>query len=463
MKRTMRRGHMAVLAALAALAAPAGFLGAGVKIAAEWVPNEKATAAFDFKDVPRPAQGDAATGAKFTVLDGRRDANGGELDALHDGRLPSGEDEPSANFFFAAGTDGGRLLVDLGSKLDIAQVNTYSWHPGARGPQVYTLYGSAGEAPGFNPRPERSIDPLSCGWKLIAAVDTRSKGGGGQHGVSLAGDDGVLGAYRYLLFAISRTEAADPFGNTFYSEIDVLDAASKAAVPIPPPAPRREIIAAADGAFRITIDTTDAPDLSEWVQKELAPVVKEWYPKIADMLSSKDFKAPAAVTITFSSTMRGVAATAGARVNCAARWYRSNLRGEAKGSVVHELVHVVQQYGRARGGARPPGWLVEGIADYIRWFKYEPEARGAEIDPRRAAQARYDASYRVSANFLDWVARKHAPDIVKNLNAALREGRYREDLWKEYTGRTLEELGAAWKESLAKAPSAPEGDARERP
>jgi len=49
------------------------------------------------------------------------------------------------------------------------------------------------------------------------------------------------------------------------------------------------------------------------------------------------------------------------------------------------------------------------------------------------------------------------------LNAALREGRYREDLWKEYTGRTLEELGAAWKESLAKAPSAPEGDARERP
>jgi len=33
------------------------------------------------------------------------------------------------------------------------------------------------------------------------------------------------GKFRYLLFDISATEKEDPFGNTFYSEIDVIDAA----------------------------------------------------------------------------------------------------------------------------------------------------------------------------------------------------------------------------------------------
>ena len=38
------------------------------------------------------------------------------------------------------------------------------------------------------------------------------------------------------------------------------------------------------------------------------------------------------------------------------------------GAMVHETVHCVQLY-RGRGN---PGWLVEGVADYVRFFKYEP-------------------------------------------------------------------------------------------
>ena len=38
--------------------------------------------------------------------------------------------------------------------------------------------------------------------------------------------------------------------------------------------------------------------------------------------------------------------------------------------MVHETVHCVQQY-RTRNNAH---WLVEGIADYIRFFKYEPSS-----------------------------------------------------------------------------------------
>jgi hypothetical protein len=52
----------------------------------------------------------------------------------------------------------------------------------------------------------------------------------------------------------------------------------------------------------------------------------------------------------------------------------------------------------------------------------------------------------VTANFLDWVTRKYDPDLAPKLNAAMRAGKYREDIWKERTTHTLEELGAEWKQ-----------------
>jgi len=433
---------------------------AEVRTVVEHHPNENATPDFKFKNVPSPSQSDAATTAKFTIVDGRRDTNGGDVDVLHDGQVPTDEDQPSESFFFAAGSEGGRLLVDLGSATDVKHVNTYSWHRDTRGPQVYTLYASDGSGDGFNARPKNGTDPERCGWRLVAKVDTRPKEGkgGGQYGVSISDSSGAIGKYRYLLLDVARTEATDPFGNTFYSEIDVDDGKPREVVAKPKPEPRREIVEADGGTYRITIDTTETPDLTEWAHKELAPVVQQWYPKIVKLLPSDGYEAPRKVAITFSADMRGVAATGGTRVQCAAGWIRQNLQGEAKGAVVHELVHVVQQYGRARragpNAARTPGWLVEGIADYIRWFLYEPETRGAEITGRNIARARYDASYRVSGNFLNWVTKTYDKELVRKLNAAAREGRYSEDLWKEYTSHTVEELGAEWKANLEKSPAA---------
>jgi len=182
--------------------------------------------------------------------------------------------------------------------------------------------------------------------------------------------------------------------------------------------------------------------------------VREWYPKLVKMLPSEGYEAPTRVSITFSADMQGVAATGGTRVRCAAAWFRQNLKGEAKGAVVHELVHVVQNYGIARrnnpNATRTPGWLVEGICDYIRWFLYEPETHGAEITARNIARAQYDASYRVTGNFLNWVTNTYDKDVVVKLNAAAREGRYSEDLWKDATGHTVQELGAEWKAALEK-------------
>jgi len=206
----------------------------------------------------------------------------------------------------------------------------------------------------------------------------------------------------------------------------------------------------ADKKYEFTFDTSAAPDLTEWTHKELVPVVQEWYPKIVQLLPSEGFEAPTNVTIRFREGMRGTPASAsGARINCNIDRFKKNLKGEAIGSVVHEMVHVVQQYGRARrdnpDATRTPGWLVEGIPDYIRWFLYEPQTKGAEITPRNISRAKYDASYRITGNFLNWVTQKYDKDVVVKLNAAARQGTYKEELWKDYTGKTLVELGDEWK------------------
>lgn len=400
--------------------------------------------AFKFQRVPPPSATDAAAAGTFEILTGRRDLNGAMLSALNDGRVPSEADEPAANFFFAAGTDGGRLLLDLKAPRAVRQVNTYSWHVRSRGPQVWRLWAADGAAKGFVARPGRRDDPAKSGWTLLASVDTRGKGRlrGGQYGVSVSdAAGGVIGTYRYLLLEASRTEANDPFGNTFFSEIDVID--GKRYDP-PPPPPGREIVRVV-GKYEITFDYSEMPELKPWFDAKLKPACVAWYPKIVQMLPSEGYQAPTRLSVTFRKNMKGVAYTAGRRVVCAGPWFRRNLEGEAVGAVVHELVHVVQQYRRVRGGQPNPGWLVEGVADYIRWFLFEPASRRPRPNPRRA---KYTDSYRVTGAFLDYVTRSVDKGLVRKLNAAMRQGRYRADLWKEHTGKTLDELWADYIQTL---------------
>jgi hypothetical protein len=430
-----------------------GLCVAEIKVTAEHHEGESARAGFKFNQLPPPSKTDAATKAKFTIVDGQPDGNGGDVPKLQDGKVPSDADQPSENFFFRQGTDGGRIQVDLGSRITIKQVNTYSWHPNARGPQVYKLYASDGGAAEFNAEPKRGTNPATRGWKLIAEVDTRPKEGpgGGQHGVSISDSQGNIGSYRYLLFDVSRTEDQDAFGNTFFSEIDVIDPnAPLVAVTSDDPKSITKNFEAENGKYHFTIDTTVAPDLTEWADKELRPVVQEWYPKLVAMLPSEDFNPRTNVTIRFRDNMGGTPASAGGGfINCNAGWFRRELKREAVGSVVHEMVHVVQSYGRVRrddpNATRMPGWLVEGIPDYIRWFLYEPQTKGAEITARNLSRAKYDASYRITGNFLNWVSTRYDTNIVQKLNVAGRAGKYGEALWKDSTGKTVQELGDEWK------------------
>lgn len=417
-----------------------------------------------FKDGPAPRRADAAAKAAFTLIDGRRDGNGATLDALHDGQVPTEADQPGRNFFFAGGGDGGRIRVDLGKPVAIREINTFSWHPGARAPQVYTVYASDGAAAGFSAEPKRPADPAAAGWKLIAKVDTRPAGGnaGGPYGVSVTDPSDALGEFRYLLFDVKPSRDGDPFGQTFFSEIDVVEKGAPASEPAPPVIPA-DTYTANGGRHTFTITCQDAPDLHEWTRKELAPIVQKWYPIIVDLLASDGYEAPRKFSITLASRqnmrLEAPAYAAGNAVTCNADWQRQNLKGEAIGSVVHELVHVVQQYGIARRGrgrqVNQPGWISEGIPDYVRWFLYEPQTRGAEIGARGLASARYDGSYRVSANFLNWATGKYDRKLVTKLNSVMREGTYDDVFWKKLTTKTIQQLDEEWKADLAKKLNVP--------
>jgi RNA polymerase sigma factor (sigma-70 family) len=206
------------------LGPPAGGSLSGVKIAVAHLPlgTPEATA---YGTVPPVSASDAATGATFSVVDGVGVEPSNSTDRLKDGRAATGDDAPSQNFFFELGTIEGRLKVDMGRTMLVGQVNTYSRHKSDRAPQVYNLYASDGTATNFDASPKNGVDPGAVGWTKVAVVDTRSKTEpvGGRYAVGISGASGSIGRYRYLLFEIFPSETRDPYGQGFYSEIDVVE------------------------------------------------------------------------------------------------------------------------------------------------------------------------------------------------------------------------------------------------
>jgi len=110
------------------------------------------------------------------------------------------------------------------------------------------------------------------------------------------------------------------------------------------------------------------------------------------------------------------------------------------GMVVHELTHVVQSY---PGSKSTPGWLVEGIADYIRWWRYEPEAPRPKVDP---VKSKYTDSYRTTAAWLAWTSRKYNMGLVPALDRSMRKGEDPMPLFEQLTGKNADDL---WSEFAA--------------
>lgn len=185
-----------------------------------------ATPAWAFKTIPKPSKSDLARGCKVTVTGNQFETVAGEGSVLVNGVLPADSlDLTESALMSNASAANGRVVIDLGRVQQVAAVATYSWHEwdvddGSRGPQVYTLYGSAAE----------QADPARLEvWIRIARVDTRPNQTGkhwnGQHGVLIRDPAGGLGNYRHLLFDLEPTRSplqpSPPTTHTLWAEIDV--------------------------------------------------------------------------------------------------------------------------------------------------------------------------------------------------------------------------------------------------
>ena len=183
---------------------------------------------------------------------------------------------------------------------------------------------------------------------------------------------------------------------------------------------------------KIHVEYGEVPDVKEWAEKA-RDLCEKWYPLISETLAGKDFTPPREVTIVFKDEKKGIAYTTGAKITVVADWIRKH--PEDYGMVVHELCHVVQSYPKG------VGWITEGIADYVRYFKYEPKPS----PPKIRAKASYKDGYKTSATFLAWIEKAKDKEIVRKLNEVMRSGGYKDELFKEWTGSDLDTL---WKEFL---------------
>jgi hypothetical protein len=138
-----------------------------------------------------------------------------------------------------------------------------------------------------------------------------------------------------------------------------------------------------------------------------------WIPKIATLLGSTKAEVPSQATLVIEPEwlQPGVPAwTAGTEIHVV--WPFAVSDG-GYGFFVHELVHLFQHY-------RWPGWLVEGIADYVRFGFYDPD----RIDYSSWPTADYREGYSATGAFLRQLEVDIEPDLVKRIHRELTTGTY---------------------------------------
>jgi hypothetical protein len=191
----------------------------------------------------------------------------------------------------------------------------------------------------------------------------------------------------------------------------------------------------------INVDYSETPDLTAWAQRAQKDA-EDQFPVMAEKLSGDGYTPPRQIMLVFKKDMKGIAATSGTTISFAREWIVAH--PDDTGTTIHELAHVVQNYKR-----KVPGWLTEGIADYIRWWNWEPPQRRGRINP---ARAKYTNGYQDAAAFLYWAEQKYDKDLVHKLNDHARRGTYKDELFKDYTGKELDPLWQEFLESLTKTP-----------
>ena len=172
-------------------------------------------------------------------------------------------------------------------------------------------------------------------------------------------------------------------------------------------------------------------------EQRMAEVFFKVYPEEAKEYNPATKKK---VLMIMDPAYKGVAATGGDVVRVNPEWMHQH--PEDLDVVTHEVMHIVQSY----HGNAGPGWITEGIADYVRnQFGVNNVAAGWSLTPFNEKQS-YTNAYRITARFFVWIVKKYDKSFVRELDSAMRNHTYTDAFWKDKTGKTVDEL---WTEYAA--------------
>lgn len=174
-------------------------------------------------------------------------------------------------------------------------------------------------------------------------------------------------------------------------------------------------------------------DFSRETKQQMIDAFFTVYPREARRFNKHTLRT---VKFVIDPAYKGVAETGDGIATYNPEWLKKN--PEDIDVVTHEVMHIVQDYRFDN-----PGWLTEGIADYVRYVYGVNNVKSRWTLPNYKASQSYENAYRVTARFLVWVEKTKNKKVVDKLDAALRDGTYKPELWVKLTGKTVEEL---WKE-----------------
>lgn len=140
------------------------------------------------------------------------------------------------------------------------------------------------------------------------------------------------------------------------------------------------------------------------------------------------------VTFIIDKNYKGVAEADNGIIKFNPEWFAKN--PEDLDVVTHELMHIVQNY----KDEKIPGWITEGIADYVRATEGVNNEKAKWQLPDLKPENNFDNSYRITARFFLWLTQKHDKDLIVKLDDDARNNKYSPDFWKNNTGKTIKEL-----------------------
>ena len=194
------------------------------------------------------------------------------------------------------------------------------------------------------------------------------------------------------------------------------------------------------------VDFSEVPEVKELAERARR-IGNEMYPKILALLADGSTKLPRQFDIVFRKHLVGnFGQTVGATINLRAEWFAKNPT-DLDQTLIHEMAHVAQKY-----PSKDWDYWGEGIADYVCYkLGYTNQWNWPHCS---FEYPHYTSGYCCAGAFL--MDATYGSNVVRELNAELRQGSYSDSFFAKATGKTMEALWTQFEKTPAFTPVAAE-------